>query len=69
MFDMLKGETAGIRRKPDRSRALNKQAIRVMPLEAGGGMTARVSMVECVLVEDNLIHRRDKPTGVFQLGW
>ena len=69
MLDMPKGDPVGIRRKPDRSHACNKQTLRVIPLDACGRMTARVYVVECVLVKVKLIHRRHKVDGVFQIGW
>ena len=50
-------------------RACNKQKLRVSPLDAGDRLTARANVVECVFVEDKLIHRRHKVDGVFQIGW
>ena len=66
---MLDGEPAGIRRKPDRSRTCYKLTRLVNPPDACYGLTARANVVELGLVEDNLIHRRDEPTGVYQARW
>jgi len=47
-----------------------KQApLQVTPPGAGDRLTAQACTSECNLMEDNLIHRRDEPAGVFHTGW
>jgi len=60
MIGMLDGEPAG-------TRTCYKLTPLVNPPDACYGLTARANVVECVLVEDKLIHRRDEPTGVYHV--